>query len=122
MTDFTPSPETETLDAWVDALPDDNECWCGWHPVHGYGLHWGVKSSKSLIKLTEQNIKLGWEVRRVYLSAGLAQTPRDPLQEVYDAINALGGGPVQDNSYDQGIVDTVEKALEIIERMQGRTL
>lgn len=40
------------------------------------------------------------------------------LQQIHDAINALGGRPEQGNSYDQGIVDTVAKALEIIEKAQ----
>lgn len=43
-----------------------------------------------------------------------------PLQDIYDEVNALGGRSDQDNSYDQGIVDTVNKVLEIIERKQGK--
>jgi hypothetical protein len=46
---------------------------------------------------------------------GVAQASAHPLQEIYDAVNALGGRSDQDNSYDQGIVDTVSKVLEIIE-------
>ncbi|SHJ72246.1 hypothetical protein SAMN05444159_1320 [Bradyrhizobium lablabi] len=42
-----------------------------------------------------------------------------PLQGIYDAINALGGRPDQDNCYDQGIVDTVAKVLDIIEKAQA---
>jgi hypothetical protein len=41
------------------------------------------------------------------------------LQSIHDAVNALGGRPDQDNSYDQGIVDTVAKILEIIEKAQA---
>lgn len=41
------------------------------------------------------------------------------LQEIHDAVNALGGRSDQDNSYDQGIVDTVNKVLEIIEKAQA---
>jgi hypothetical protein len=41
------------------------------------------------------------------------------LRAIHDEINALGGRPDQNNSYDQGIVDTVKKALEIIEKAQA---
>jgi hypothetical protein len=41
------------------------------------------------------------------------------LQSIHDAVNTLGGRPDQDNSYDQGIVDTVAKTLEIIEKAQA---
>jgi hypothetical protein len=45
-----------------------------------------------------------------------------PFQEIHDAVNALGGRPDQDNSYDQGIVDTVAKVLDIIEKAQSRNV
>ena len=38
----------------------------------------------------------------------------------WEAINALGGRPDQDNSYDQGVVDAIAKALEAIERLGGK--
>lgn len=38
----------------------------------------------------------------------------------WEAINALGGRQDQDNSYDQGCVDTVAKCLEIIEGLGGK--
>jgi hypothetical protein len=38
---------------------------------------------------------------------------------VWEEINALGGVPEQNNSYDQGCVDTVGKALEIVEKFGG---
>ncbi|MDB5584852.1 MAG: hypothetical protein JWR80_10028 [Bradyrhizobium sp.] len=43
----------------------------------------------------------------------------EKLDQAWDKINTLGGRDVQDNSYDQGIVDTVRKALEIIEALGG---
>jgi hypothetical protein len=43
------------------------------------------------------------------------------LDQVWQEINALGGSSEQNNSYDQGIVDTVAKALEIVERAQAVT-
>jgi hypothetical protein len=44
------------------------------------------------------------------------------LDTAWEEINALGGRSDQDNSYDQGIVDTVAKALEIIERAKALSL
>jgi hypothetical protein len=43
----------------------------------------------------------------------------EKLDQAWEAINALGGADVQDNSYDQGIVDTVKRALDIIEALGG---
>jgi hypothetical protein len=43
----------------------------------------------------------------------------EKLDQAWQEINALGGRDDQDNSYDQGIVDTVRKALEIIEALGG---
>lgn len=43
----------------------------------------------------------------------------EKLDQAWEAINALGGAPAQNNSYDQGIVDTVTKALDIIEALGG---
>lgn len=43
----------------------------------------------------------------------------DALRSIHDAVNALGGRSDQDNPYDQGIVDTVAKVLEIIEKAQS---
>lgn len=43
----------------------------------------------------------------------------EKLDQAWEAINALGGRPEQDSSYDQGIVDTVTKALDIIEGLGG---
>lgn len=40
----------------------------------------------------------------------------ETIRKVYDEINAMGGRPDQNNSYDQGIVDTVAKVLEVLER------
>jgi hypothetical protein len=51
--------------------------------------------------------------------AGVAQAGTYHLQVIYDEVNALGGRPDQDNSYDQGTVDTVAKVLEIIEKAQA---
>lgn len=53
------------------------------------------------------------------LSRARAQAEPNLLQEIHDAVNDLGGRSDQDNSYDQGIVDTVAKVLEIIERAQS---
>lgn len=54
---------------------------------------------------------------------GLTGTPAQPapdiLQEIHDAVNALGGRSDQDDSYDQGIVDTVSKVLDIIEKRRA---
>jgi len=44
------------------------------------------------------------------------------LETVWEEVNALGGSQYQDNSYDQGVVDTVAKALEIIERAKAISL
>lgn len=41
------------------------------------------------------------------------------LNEAWAEINALGGRDGQKNPYDQGIVDTVAKALDIIEKLGG---
>lgn len=41
------------------------------------------------------------------------------IDQAWNEINALGGSQYQDNSYDQGIVDTVRKALEIVEKLGG---
>lgn len=38
----------------------------------------------------------------------------------WEAINALGGSSMQNNSYDQGAVDAIAKALEEIERLGGK--
>lgn len=43
----------------------------------------------------------------------------EKLDQAWEAINALGGSSEQNNSYDQGIVDTVDKALAIIEVLGG---
>lgn len=43
----------------------------------------------------------------------------EKLDQAWSEINALGGSDVQDNSYDQGIVDTVKRALDIIETLGG---
>jgi hypothetical protein len=56
------------------------------------------------------------------LSGGEAVSPPMPLQAIHDAVNALGGRSDQGNSYDQGIVDTVAKVLEIIEKAQAAAL
>ena len=41
------------------------------------------------------------------------------LDKLWDEINVLGGRSEQDSSYDQGIVDTVTKVLEIVEKLGG---
>lgn len=41
------------------------------------------------------------------------------LDLAWERINALGGSDLQNNSYDQGAVDTVTKALAIIEDLGG---
>lgn len=45
--------------------------------------------------------------------------PLSLLKNLYDEVNALGGRSDQDNSYDQGIVDTVANVLGIVERAQA---
>lgn len=41
------------------------------------------------------------------------------LDLAWEAVNALGGTGEQDNSYDQGHVDAIAKALEAIEKLGG---
>lgn len=43
----------------------------------------------------------------------------EKLDQAWEEINTLGGREDQTNSYDQGIVDTVGKCLEIIENLGG---
>lgn len=43
----------------------------------------------------------------------------NPLDQAWDKINALGGSDMQNNSYDQGWVDAVARALEVIEEFGG---
>jgi hypothetical protein len=38
----------------------------------------------------------------------------------WETVNALGGSAEQDNSYDQGFVDAIGKALEAIEKLVGK--
>jgi hypothetical protein len=42
------------------------------------------------------------------------------LDLAWEAVNALGGSDQQNNSYDQGFVDAIQKALEAIEKLGGR--
>lgn len=44
---------------------------------------------------------------------------RFALAEVWEAVNCLGGSAYQNNSYDQGAVDAIGKALEAIEELGG---
>ncbi len=46
------------------------------------------------------------------------QTP--VIDMAWAAVNALGGSPYQDNSYDQGFVDAIAKALIEIEKLGGK--
>jgi hypothetical protein len=57
--------------------------------------------------------------RRAALAALLRGLAQQPLDQAWDRVNTLGGSQWQDNSYDQGTVDTVAKALEIIEALGG---
>jgi hypothetical protein len=41
------------------------------------------------------------------------------LDQAWEAINVLGGSPEQNNSYDQGFVDAIVKALDEIEKLGG---
>jgi hypothetical protein len=41
------------------------------------------------------------------------------LDLAWEAVNALGGSREQNNSYDQGHVDAIARALEEIERLGG---
>jgi hypothetical protein len=41
------------------------------------------------------------------------------LDLAWERINALGGSDQQNNSYDQGWVDAIGKALEAIEKLGG---
>lgn len=72
-----------------------------------------------------EDVKARWRVdvrfsvEKYLASLPVAQAVTDPLQAIHDAVNALGGRSDQDNSYDQGIVDTVAKVLDIIERAQA---
>ena len=43
----------------------------------------------------------------------------EKLDQVWDAVNVLGGRPDQDNSYDQGWADAIAKALDEIEKLGG---
>lgn len=38
----------------------------------------------------------------------------------WEAVNALGGSAEQNNSYDQGMVDGIARALEAIEKLGGK--
>ena len=42
------------------------------------------------------------------------------INQAWAAINSLGGRADQDNSYDQGYVDAIGRALEEIEKLGGR--
>lgn len=61
----------------------------------------------------------GYDVRAVPATAPRATAPGG-LDQAWEKINALGGRSDQDNSYDQGLVDTVAKVLEIIEALGGK--
>jgi hypothetical protein len=47
-------------------------------------------------------------------SAGITATDL-----AWERINALGGSPQQNNSYDQGFVDAITQALNVIEALGG---
>jgi hypothetical protein len=47
-------------------------------------------------------------------------TTPNPLDKAWEQINALGGSDLQNNSYDQGFVDAIGKALEVIESLGGK--
>lgn len=77
---------------------------------------------------TKPDHKEVWEAHAIGLddiaatlrASDAGATGRELIQEIYNAVNALGGRSDQDNSYDQGIVDTVAKVLEIIERAKEK--
>jgi len=103
------SPETETLRRVFDRISTRlNDVLCEMKPDY----------NDSIVGFNE-----AWDIMRAVFKdelakPGLAQTPA-VLDRAWDQINALGGGQCQDNSYDQGIVDTVSKALDIIEELGG---
>lgn len=51
---------------------------------------------------------------------GLNMSKISKIDLAWEAVNTLGGSPDQNNSYDQGMVDGIAKALEVIEKLGGK--